>query len=176
MPPAGLLNSVELMKAENSTNGVPNALEIRDALNHIAISPAFRQSAQLVSFLRFVVEMTIAGRGNAIKGYSIGVGALGRKEDFDPQVDPIVRVEAIRLRRALSNYFAHDGAGRPIVIEIPLGHYVPIFFYRKHRYLAAKLVHLAGQKYTNLIDRWTRPRQYRQVARGRQETRSNASL
>src|ERR1044072_8595836 len=62
-----------------------------------------------------------------IKGYTIAVEALGRAENFDPQADPIVRVEAMRLRRALTRYYENGGKHDPVVIALPLGNYVPMF-------------------------------------------------
>ena len=67
------------------------------------------------------------GEAQRIKGYTIAVEALGRGESFDPQADPIVRVEAGRLRRTLEHYYAGLGAQEPIVIELPRGSYVPTF-------------------------------------------------
>ena len=152
------------MKSEDSSDSAPPVEEIRSALEHIVASPGFRHSPQLVSFLRFVVESTLSGKAASIKSYSIGIGALGRREDFDPHVDPIVRVEAGRLRRALMGYFAAEGAGRPIIIEIPLGHYVPIFYYRRYPYLAGKLAAIMSRKHSKLIDAWTRPYLHKWVA------------
>ena len=100
---------------------------IRAALAQLLASPPFCKSAQLTNFLRFVVEETLAGRGDRIKAYTIATAALGRDEGFDPQADPIVRVEAARLRRALQNYYADQGRDAPIVIELPTGHYTPSF-------------------------------------------------
>jgi hypothetical protein len=145
------------MKLENSIDSGPSAEEIRAAVEHIVGSQNLRHSPQLVSFLRFVVESTLAGKALSIKSYSIGIEALGRRDDFDPHVDPIVRVEAGRLRRALADYFAGEGAGRPIIIEIPLGHYIPIFHRRKYPYLASKLAAIVSRKHIKLIDAWTRP-------------------
>jgi hypothetical protein len=144
------------MQSVNSIDSGPSAEEIRAAVEFIVGSPGFRHSPQLVSFLRFVVESTLAGKAASIKSYSIGVEALGRRDDFDPNVDPIVRVEAGRLRRALVCYYAGDGAGRPIGVEIPLGHYVPSFYYRKYPYLFGKLAAIVNQKHIKLIDGWTR--------------------
>ncbi|HMK79114.1 MAG TPA: hypothetical protein VK438_05665 [Xanthobacteraceae bacterium] len=93
----------------------------------MAGSEAFRGSPQLVSFLRYVVEATLRGTSDRIKGYTIAVEALGRAEDFDPQADPIVRVEAMRLRRALSRYYENGGKRDPVLIDLPLGSYVPAF-------------------------------------------------
>jgi tetratricopeptide (TPR) repeat protein len=101
--------------------------EISAALDKITGSEVFRQSPQLIAFLRFVVEAALRGEGERIKGYTIAVEALGRRADFDPQNDPIVRTEAGRLRRALERYYAGPGAADPVVIEIARGSYVPSF-------------------------------------------------
>ena len=105
----------------------PNADEIRGALGHMAASEAFRGSPQLVAFLRYVVEATLRGEQDRIKGYTIAVEALGRGDDFNPQADPIVRVEATRLRRALNRYYQNGGKQDPVRIDVPLGSYVPVF-------------------------------------------------
>lgn len=101
--------------------------DVRRSLAAIVVSPAFHASPQLAAFLRFVVESTLTGRSDRIKGYTIAVEALGRDDKFDPQTDPIVRVEAGRLRRALDRYYAGPGADDPILIELPRGSYVPNF-------------------------------------------------
>lgn len=90
-------------------------------------SADFRASSQLSQFLAYIVEQTLKGEADTIKGYTIAVEALGRSADFDPQLDPIVRVEATRLRRALTAYYAGAGRDDPIVILVPKGSYVPQF-------------------------------------------------
>jgi len=105
----------------------PSADEIRGALGRMAASEAFRASPQLISFLRYVVEATLRGEQHRIKGYTIAIEALGRTADFDPQSDPIVRVEAIRLRRTLTRYYANGGKYDPVAIDLPTGSYVPLF-------------------------------------------------
>jgi len=107
--------------------------EIRVALDKITGSEVFRHSPQLIAFLRFVVEAALRGESERIKGYTIAVEALGRRADFDPQYDPIVRTEAGRLRRALERYYAGPGAADPVVIEIARGGYVPAFRSRETR-------------------------------------------
>jgi hypothetical protein len=124
------------MKAANDSNDVPTAEEIRAAMEHIVVSSPFRRSPQLVAFLRFVVESVLDGKTDYIKSYTIGVKALARGDCFDPQIDPIVRVEAARMRKALASYFAYEGARVPVTIEIPLGSYVPVFRHRKYRSIA----------------------------------------
>jgi hypothetical protein len=129
--------SPDLMPVVNDSSDIPTAEEIRAAVERIVVSPGFRRSPQLVAFLRFVVESALGGKTAHIKSYTIGVEALRRGEYFDPQVDPIVRVEAARLRRALAHYFVGEGAPQPVTIEIPLGRYVPTFCRRKsHRSIA----------------------------------------
>ncbi len=99
----------------------------RSALARVLASDEFISSPRLADFLRFVVEATLAGRAEAIKGYTIAVEALGRPSSFDPQTDPIVRVEATRLRRALERYYASAGTDETLEIVIPKGSYVPQF-------------------------------------------------
>jgi hypothetical protein len=101
--------------------------EVRAALDRVAASEAFRGSPQLVAFLRYVVEATLRGEQDRIKGYTIAVEALGRGDDFDPQDDPIVRVEATRLRRAMRNYYENGGKDDPLHIDLPVGRYVAVF-------------------------------------------------
>src|SRR3954452_6958245 len=106
----------------------PHEVEaFRAALARVAASEPFRHAPRLVAFLTFVVEKTLSSETAAIKGYTIATQALGRRDDFDPQTDPIVRVEAGRLRRALQTYYAGEGADDPICIGIPLGSYVACF-------------------------------------------------
>ena len=75
-------------------------------------SDVFSRSPQLGAFLRFVVEAVLHGKADRIKAYTIGVEVLRRDTRFDPQLDPIVRVEATRLRRAIERYYAGPGADR----------------------------------------------------------------
>jgi hypothetical protein len=118
------------MTATDNVVASPSETEIRAALDRVVASLYFRGSPRLASFLCFVVEATLAGNADRIKGYSIAIGALGRNDTFDPQTNPIVRVEAGRLRRALERYY--DGSGRhdEIVIALPCGSYVPTFGHR----------------------------------------------
>jgi hypothetical protein len=105
----------------------PHPNDIRQELNRIINSSPFRDAYRLTSFLSFIVEMTLAGNGNKLKAYTIAVEALGRGPDFDPQTDPIVRVEAVRMRQALARYYSGTGRDDPLVIEVPRGSYVPAF-------------------------------------------------
>ena len=101
--------------------------EIRAAAERIIASDVFSRSPQLGAFLRFIVDAVLQGKGDRIKAYTIGVEVLRRDSSFDPQLDPIVRVEATRLRRAIERYYAGSGADDPIIIDLPRGSYVPTF-------------------------------------------------
>ena len=104
--------------------------DVRSALSRLVQDSAFSKSPQLVKFIRYVVEATLNGKAERLKAYAIGVDVLGRNEDFDPQIDPIVRVEARRLRQAIESFYAGPGTDESIRIEIPRGSYAPVFHRR----------------------------------------------
>jgi TolB-like protein/Tfp pilus assembly protein PilF len=94
-------------------------------LDRLLNTPAFQQSGTLSKFLKFVVNETLAGRSQELKEYTIALQVLGKKPDFNPQTDPIVRIHAGRLRRALQTYYAQEGQNDPVEISIPKGAYIP---------------------------------------------------
>lgn len=96
-------------------------------LERMVASAAFDVSDRHRNFLSYVVHEKLQGHADRIKAYSIATSVFGREADFDPQVDPIVRIEAGRLRRALDHYYLTSGATDPVLITIPKGSYVPIF-------------------------------------------------
>src|SRR5262245_45776432 len=102
------------------------AAEVRAELSRILASSEFVGSKQLTSFLRYVVEEELAGRGDRLKERTLACHALGRDSDFDPRLDCIVRVVAGKLRRALDRYYALFGASDPLCIEVPKGGYCPV--------------------------------------------------
>jgi TolB-like protein len=107
----------------------PDATEVAAELDRVLRSQCFEQSDRAKAFLRFVVEETLAGRGDRLKGYTIGVEVFGRSKDFDAQSDPLVRVEAGRIRRRLAEYYGTEGARNPLRIELARGAYTPQFSY-----------------------------------------------
>jgi TolB-like protein/Tfp pilus assembly protein PilF len=100
---------------------------IQTQLERILASSAFDASLRSRAFLRFIVEETLAGRGDRIKGYTIGTSVLQRDAAFDPQTDPIVRIEASRLRRSLERYHLIAGHADQVRIDVPKWGYVPSF-------------------------------------------------
>ncbi len=101
--------------------------EVRAQVDRMVMSDTFKRSPQLGAFLRFVVEAVLHGKSDRIKAYTIGVEVLRRNTNFDPQLDPIVRVEATRLRRAIERYYSGPGVDDQLVVDLPRGAYVPIF-------------------------------------------------
>jgi serine/threonine-protein kinase len=96
-------------------------------LNRIISSKAFRQADRLKRFLSYVVAETISGRGDRLKEFAVGVEVFGKDTSFDPRNDPIVRVQARRLRAQLARYYREDGQEDELVIEMPKGGYAPTF-------------------------------------------------
>ena len=106
---------------------VPTEADIREQFDRIRMSPEFQALGCGRSFLAYVIEETLAGRGSQLKAYSIAIEVFGRDSSFDAQSDPVVRIEAGRIRRALERYYLVAGRTDPIVITIPKGGYVPLF-------------------------------------------------
>lgn len=111
------------MTADNK----PSPEAIKAQLEKILQSAEFRATDKQRKFLSFVVDKTLEGRSSELKGYTIAVDVYERTEKFDPQMDPIVRLEAGRLRRALEHYYVKAGRNDPVRIEIPKGGYIPTF-------------------------------------------------
>ena len=100
---------------------------IRRQLERVLASGGFRKCAQLGRFLRFAVDQALAGPNGASKETLIGIEIFGRSPDYDPSCDPVVRVEARRLRAKLAQYYAMEGRDDPIRIDLPKGGYLPTF-------------------------------------------------
>jgi TolB-like protein len=105
----------------------PTDQEIREQLAKIRSSPAFDAPERAQRFLAYVIEETLQCRADRIKAYSIAIEVFGRDASFDAQNDPVVRIEAGRVRRALEHYYLLAGQRDPILITIPKGGYVPAF-------------------------------------------------
>ena len=109
--------------------GGPTPEMIRLSLRQILSSELFARSSRHSRFLRFTVEETLAGRGCDLKQYVLGLEVFGRKDSFDPQSDPIVRVGAMRVRAKLKDYYETEGQEDSVLIEFPRG-YMPVFRWR----------------------------------------------
>jgi adenylate cyclase len=115
-----------------------NAASVREGLERILVSPGFEASARNRRFLAYIVGETLAGRADRLKGLTIAIDVFGRDATIDPQHDPVVRIEAAKLRRSLERYYLTAGQQDPIRIYIPKGAYVPTFEERAHLFLDSR--------------------------------------
>lgn len=106
--------------------GVP-APAVRAQLARIVESPAFARAPRLRRFLTYCVEAALEGRRERLKEYALGVDVFDRGPGFDPKADPIVRVDARRLRERISAYYGREGVGDPVEITLSPGGYAPVF-------------------------------------------------
>lgn len=106
---------------------IVSGAEARNELDRILSDPGFQCAERNKKFLRFVAEEFFAGRADSLKAYTIAVDVFGRPQSFDASIDPIVRIEATRLRSALIRYYEKNGSSRGIEIRLPKGHYAPEF-------------------------------------------------
>jgi hypothetical protein len=105
----------------------PSIEDCKEQVRRVVQSATFRNAATLQLLLQFLTDRTLGGSTESLKEYTIGVEALGRKPDFDPKIDPIVRVQSHRLRVKLKEYYDAEGSADPILIQFPKGHYIPTF-------------------------------------------------
>jgi adenylate cyclase len=103
------------------------AAVVRDELRRVLSSTNFTTSDRNRRFLEYVIEETLAGRARRLKAYNIATTVFGRPDSFDPQIDPVVRMEAGRLRRALERFYLLDGNAVSLRIAMPKGGYAPEF-------------------------------------------------
>ncbi len=100
---------------------------VQHQLNRIVASKTFHQVDRLKRFVSFIVGEAVAGRGGELKEYVIGVQVFGKEPSFDPRTDPIVRVQARRLRARLVRYYREEGQGDEVIVDLPKGGYAPVF-------------------------------------------------
>src|SRR5579862_866662 len=107
--------------------GASNGQNVRTELDRVLASDGFSRNERMSRFLRFLVERHLQGRSGEIKESLIAVEVFGRKPDYDPKRDPVVRTEAVRLRARLDKYYAGEGRQNALIIELPKGAYIPFF-------------------------------------------------
>jgi TolB-like protein/Flp pilus assembly protein TadD len=105
----------------------PNTEAVRAAVAKVTSSAIFADSQRMARFLRFAVEETLQGNGARLKEIVIGAEVFDRGAAYDPRLDPIVRVEARRLRSKLRAYYEGEGKDDELMIEFPKGTYQPVF-------------------------------------------------
>lgn len=105
--------------------------DVWSEVNRIQKSRAMAGCQRLIQLLTFVVGSTLNGDADHLKETTIGVEVFGRSPDYDPKVDTIVRSQAWRLRSKLRKYYSSEGIKDPVIIDVPVGHYVPVFQLRE---------------------------------------------
>lgn len=109
---------------------VPSPDAVRTQMERILAAPMLEASQRRRTLFRYLVEETLAGRGDRLKGFNIALAVFNRDATFDSQTDPIVRIEARRLRSDLDGYYAGPGQTDALRISIPKGGYAPHFSWR----------------------------------------------
>ncbi len=107
--------------------GGETASVVRRQLQRILASGGFANAGRMSRFLRFTIDLALQNRAAELKEYLIGVEVFDRPESYDPRIDPVVRVEARRLRAKLASYYETDGKNDALLIEFPKGTYAPVF-------------------------------------------------
>jgi hypothetical protein len=110
-----------------------NQRAIREQLERILESPGFRNSRRYPNLLRHVVERTLQGQTSDLKERTLGIDVFGRSPDYDPAVDPVVRVSAGEIRKRIAQYYHESGHETEIRIDLPLGSYLPEFHFPKSK-------------------------------------------
>ena len=106
---------------------------VKQQLDRILGSATFQQVERLKRFITFIVTEAAAGRADELKEYVVGVQVFGKESSFDPRTDPIVRVQARRLRARLLRYYHDEGQHDEVIIDLPKGGYAPVFKRREGR-------------------------------------------
>ena len=127
---------------------------VREHCDCLLRSPQLDASARSRAFLRFVVDETLDGRGDQLNQAAIATAVFGRGRDFDAVLDPIVRVQAGRLRRALERYYRLPGQMHPVSIELPKGSYTPVFRIKEAGAPAEAAVEFAAPGYADSSGFW----------------------
>jgi hypothetical protein len=99
----------------------------RDLLQRVAASPHFEKSKRLRDLLLYLGERALQDPNCSLHEQEIGEGVLGRPAGYDTSHDTLVRVSVSQLRKKLHEHFATDGHDESVIVEIPIGSYVPVF-------------------------------------------------
>lgn len=114
-------------KPLNGEESAPNAASIREQLKRILAHPLFTNSKRYPVLLAYTVEQTLEGNAGELKERTIGVEAFGRQPDYDVNLDPVVRTTAAEVRKRLIQYYYNSDHSGELLIELPVGSYVPSF-------------------------------------------------
>ncbi len=108
-------------------SAVPDPAQVREQLDRLVTHSLFANSKRYPALLAYVVEQTLLGNAGDLKERSIGIEVFGRAPTYDANADPVVRITAGEVRKRLSQYYYGYAHSRELVIELPVGSYVPVF-------------------------------------------------
>lgn len=114
-------------KELNRAGFSPQAPLIREQLRRILAHPLFTNSKRYPVLLAYTVEQTLEGNAGELKERTIGIEAFGREPDYDVNLDPVVRITAAEVRKRLIQYYYNPDHAGELIIELPVGSYVPSF-------------------------------------------------
>jgi hypothetical protein len=106
---------------------VPDPALVREQLRRLVAHPLFTNSERYPVSLTYTVEQTLLGNGSELKERTIGIEAFGHEPIYDVNMDPVVRTAAAEVRKRLSQYYYNPEHAGELVIELPIGSYVPTF-------------------------------------------------
>jgi len=106
---------------------VPDPSVVREQLERLVSHPLFANSKRYPALLGYVVEQTLLGNASELKERSIGIEVFGRSPSYDANADPVVRITAGEVRKRLSQYYYDAAHAGELVVELPIGSYVPLF-------------------------------------------------
>jgi hypothetical protein len=122
-----MLSSPQSEKVLNGVESTPNAVVVREQLRRLLAHPLFKNSKRYPVLLAYTVEQVLHGNASELKERTIGVEAFGREPDYDVNLDPVVRMTAAEVRKRLIQYYYSPDHVGELVIELPVGSYVPCF-------------------------------------------------
>jgi hypothetical protein len=122
-----MLLSPQSEKELNGSGYAPNPVAVGEQLKRLLAHPLFTNSKRYPVLLAYTVEQTLLGNAGELKERTIGIEAFGREPSYDVNLDPVVRMTAAEVRkRLIQYYYSPDHAGE-LIIEMPVGSYVPTF-------------------------------------------------
>ncbi len=120
--------TVETFAASRAPDG--RLAEVRAYLAQLLDTPQFAASSRRGQLLQYLVRQTLAGDGDKISEYAIGLEVFRKPDSFDPRIESVVRTEFSRLRQRLKAWYAEEGRRDRIVIDFPPRSYAAIFEFR----------------------------------------------
>jgi hypothetical protein len=119
--------SLQTEREANGASSAPSAAAVREQLKRLLAHPLFTNSKRYPVLLAYTVEQTLLGRANELKERTIGVEGFGREPGYDVNLDPVVRTTAAEVRKRLIQYYYNTDHAGELIIELPVGSYVPSF-------------------------------------------------